>query len=214
MAPVRTLSWIVVVLLAFSVIDPVRAQDARSLFNGESLAGWEVTDFVEHGPVQVGKPGIVLGRGSPMTGITWREDFPRIDYELSLEAMRLEGQDFFSAITFPVNDSPCTLVVGGWGGGVVGLSSIEGSDASENETRRDMSFTDNRWYRIRLRVTGEQIQAWIDDEKVVDFAHSGRLLSIRVEVWPNQPFGIATWQTAAALRNIEVRELPRVRAGS
>ena len=91
--------------------------------------------------------------------------------------------------------------------GVVGLSSIDGSDASENETRRFKQFAEGRWYRIRLRVTETTIQAWIDDEMMVDFAYPGRHLSIRVEVIPSQPFGIATWRTAGALRNIELRQL-------
>jgi hypothetical protein len=186
---------------------PAEAQEFP-LFDGRSLGGWEVTDFLGGGPVDVRDGQMILGRGDPLTGITRTAPFPRIDYEVTLEAMRVEGRDFFSAITFPVNDDPCTLVIGGWGGGVVGLSSIEGADASENETRRSMRFEDDRWYRIRLRVTAARVQAWIDEERVVDFDHRGRLLSIRVEVWPNQPFGIATWQTSAALRNISVRELP------
>lgn len=199
--------WLVAWLLASSVAVPLHAQEARSLFDGRSLAGWEITDFAPPGPVEVRGGTILLRRGSPMTGITWRESFPRINYEVTLEAMRVEGEDFFSAITFPVNDEPCTLVVGGWGGSVVGLSSIEGADASENETSRWIRFENDRWYRIRLRVTEEKIQAWIDDRQVVDFSHVDRSLSIRVDVWLSQPFGIASWQTTAALRNIELREL-------
>lgn len=185
------------------------AQEARPLFDGHSLEGWQVTDFGGQGAVEVRDGVIVLGRGEPMTGITWTEDFPRIGYEVSLEAMRREGDDFFAAITFPVGEEPCTLVIGGWGGEVVGLSSIEGADASENETRRWMRFVDDRWYRIRLRVTGEKIEAWIDGEKLVDFSHQDRLLSIRVDVSLSQPFGIATWQTTGALRGIELREVSR-----
>jgi hypothetical protein len=202
-----TWAWIVptVWLLGWIATPPLAAQEERTLFDGQSLAGWEVAPFGGQAPAQVHNGAIVLLAGDPMTGITWTEDFPRINYEVTLEAMRLQGQDFFSAITFPVNDDPCTLVVGGWGGSTVGLSSIDGADASQNETARGMWFDDERWYRIRLRVTEQKIQAWIDQEMVVDFAHPGRELSIRVEVWQNQPFGIATYYTAAALRNIEVR---------
>ena len=198
---------LILLLSAFAAGAPLQAQQSRSLFDGESLTGWHITDFTTHGEVYLRDGSIILSRGSPMTGITWPENFPRINYEVTLEAMRIEGRDFFSAITFPVDDDPCTLVIGGWGGGVVGLSSIEGADASENETGRWMRFEDNRWYRIRLRVTEKRIQAWIDQVRVVDFPHAARLLSIRVEVLPNQPFGIATWNTTAALRNIELREL-------
>ena len=151
---------------------------------------------------------IVLEQGDPLTGITWTEEFPRTGYEVTLQAMRLAGRDFFAAITFPVGEDPCTLVIGGWGGRVVGLSSLEGADASENETRRSMRFEDRRWYRIRLRVTEDAIEAWIDEEQVVDLPHRDRLLSIRVDVSQSQPFGIATWQTTGALRDIQLRMLP------
>ena len=192
---------------ALLLAGPAGAQAPRALFDGRTLAGWEVTNFGASGEVAVRDSAIVLGMGDPMTGITWKGSFPKVDYELSLDAKRVAGSDFFAAITFPVGDAPSTLVVGGWGGGVVGLSSIDGSDASENETRRFKQFVDDRWYRIRLRVTGEKIQAWIDDEMMVDFAYPGRHLSIRVEVMASQPFGIATWRTTGALRNIELREL-------
>ena len=158
--------------------------------------------------VEVDGGTILLRRGDPLTGITWHGDFPRIDYEVTLEAMRVEGSDFFAAITFPVGDDPCTLVLGGWGGKVVGLSSIAGADASENRTRRDIAFESGRWYAIRLRVTGEKIEAWIDGAMIVDFAHPGQPLSIRVEVWESQPFGIATWQTTGRVRNLTLRPLP------
>ena len=61
------------------------------------------------------------------------------DYEVTLEAMRVDGNDFFCGMTFPAGKDPCTLIVGGWGGTVVGLSSINGMDASENETTINMA---------------------------------------------------------------------------
>lgn len=201
----RPIAWLP--LAASLAANSLYAQADRSLFDGETLAGWEASDFVSPGAVEVRNGTLVLGRGEPLTGITWAGEFPKMGYELTLQAMRLEGSDFFSAITFPVGDDPCTLVIGGWGGSVVGLSSIEGTDASENETGRWMRFENGQWYRIRLRVTTEKIEAWIDDEQVIDFHHRGRLLSIRIEVLPSQPFGIATWQTSAALRNIRLRAL-------
>ncbi|HWV56924.1 MAG TPA: DUF1080 domain-containing protein [Longimicrobiales bacterium] len=195
--------------LLLLTVSPAHAalQHARALFDGETLAGWEVVDFLGTGTVEVRDESIVLGAGDPMTGINWLGDFPTVDYELTLEAKKISGNDFFAAITFPVGDDPCTLVIGGWGGGVVGLSSIDGDDALRNVTTRWMRFDYDRWYSVRLRVTGEKIQAWIDDEPVVDFAYPGHELSVRVEVVPNIPFGISTWHTTGALRNIRVREL-------
>lgn len=177
-----------------------------SLFNGKTLDGWEITDFGTQGEVVVEKGAIVLGMGDGCTGITLKKDFPESDYEVTLEAMKIDGDDFFCGMTFPVDKSPCTLIVGGWGGTVVGLSSIDGLDASENETGRLKKFNHNRWYKIRLRVTKKRIQAWIDGQKMVDLAIKGRKLSIRPEVELSQPFGIASWKTTAALRNICVRK--------
>lgn len=194
-------------LLVFLLQGPLASQEPRSLFDGRTLQGWRITEFSDPGPVRVEAGKLVLGRGSPLTGITWTRELPQINYEVTLEAMRVEGQDFFSAITFPVNDDRCTLIIGGWGGSLVGLSSIEGADASENETSRWVRFSERTWYRIRLLVTDEKIQAWIDDSRIVDFPHTGRLLSVRVDVWQSQPLGIASWQTTAALRNIQLREI-------
>lgn len=194
-------------MLLLSAPARLAAQTAATLFDGRTLAGWEIADFIGGGEVRVEEGRIVLGRGDPMTGITWAQPFPHYGYEVTLEAMRVEGSDFFSAITFPVEDEFCTLILGGWGGSVVGLSSIEGADASENETRTYVPFEDGRWYRIRLRVAEGSIGAWIDDRQVVDFSHVGRLLSLRVEVLANRPFGISTWNTTAALRGLEVRRM-------
>jgi hypothetical protein len=35
-----------------------------------------------------------------------------------------------------------------------------------------------------------------------------RKISIRIEVEPSRPLGIASWSTKAALRNIRIRKLP------
>jgi hypothetical protein len=179
----------------------------KSLFDGSSLDPWYAAVFGGEGEVSVEDGQIHLGFGEMLTGITWKSEFLRTNYEIRLEAKRVDGIDFFCALTFPVKDSHCTLVVGGWAGAVVGLSNIDGRDASENETTRYMAFDDNRWYRIRVRVTEEKIQAWIDDKQVVDQVIKGRRISIRPEVDLCKPLGIAAWQTRAALRKIEYRAL-------
>jgi hypothetical protein len=183
------------------------SRDSGYLFDGNSLKGWEITDFGTQGDVYVSGDKIVLGMGDGCTGITWKEEFPATNYEVTLEAMKVEGNDFFCGMTFPVGKDPCSLIIGGWGGSVVGLSSINGMDASENETTLVMQFEKDRWYRIRLKVTEEVIQAWIDDEKVVDFTIRDNFLSIRPEVELSKPFGIASWRTTAAIRNIHLAPL-------
>src|SRR5262245_29888863 len=157
----------------------------RSLFDGRTLDGWKATDFGGQGDVRIDDGTILMMRGENLTGITWTGgDLPRTSYEISLEAMKVNGGDFFCGLTFPVAESPCSLIVGGWGGSVVGLSSLDGFDASENQTTSHRSFARGRWYRIRLRVTPSKIQAWIDDEPVVDVVTSGKQIDIRPEVWP------------------------------
>ena len=83
-----------------------------------------------------------------LTGVSYTNELPRIDYEVSLEAMKIDGSDFFCGLTFPVDNAFCSFIAGGWGGGVVGLSSIDGMDASENETTKYMKFDASRWYPI------------------------------------------------------------------
>ncbi len=183
------------------------ATNAQSLFDGKSLDGWSVTDFAGRGPVKVDAGRILLETGV-MTGITWTNDLPKMNYEVTLEAMRVDGSDFFCALTFPVNSEPCSFIVGGWGGGVVGLSSVDGEDAAHNETTSYMNFENGKWFKIRVQVTPTRIEAWIDKDRVVNLETKGRTLSIRPEVELSKPFGIASWSTTAALRNIQIRRLP------
>jgi hypothetical protein len=178
------------------------------LFDGQSLHHWKSTNFGGEGDVRVQDRQIVIRRGDPLSGITWTGgELPLVDYEISLEAMKVDGDDFFCALTFPVAKNPLSLVVGGWGGGLVGLSSLDGMDASENETTRVMSFAKNRWYRVRVRVTAAKVQAFIDNEKVVDAVITGRHIGIRPEVEASRPLGIATYNTGTAVRDIKIRRL-------
>ncbi len=181
--------------------------DSTFLFDGKSLNGWEITNFGPQGPVYVSGDQIILGMGDGCTGITWERDFPTSNYEVSLDAMRVNGNDFFCGMTFPVGKDPCTLIIGGWGGTTVGLSNINGMDASENSTTSIMKFEKNHWYHIRLIVRETEITAMIDSNKVVDFSIGKNKLSIRPEVELSKPFGIASWNTTAAIRNIRVIRL-------
>jgi len=143
-----------------------------------------------------------------MTGVNWTNPMPAtMNYEIALEAMRVEGSDFFCGLTFPVAKDPCSFIVGGWGGGVVGLSSLDGEDAANNETTKVAEFEKGRWYAIRVRVQPSRIQTWIDGEKYVDVDTTDRKISIRIEVELSRPLGIASWNTKAALKNIRMRKL-------
>jgi len=178
------------------------------LLTGELLDGWEVIQFGGEGEVEGRDGTVVLNRGEPFTGIRRTNSIPTQNYELELEAVRLQGNDFFCGLTVPVGESHCTLILGGWGGGVVGISSLDGMDASENQTGSYRRFEDKRWYRIRLRITEHRIQAWLDDECVVDVStvdHQVGLRSGMIEM--TRPLGICSWETTAGIRNVRVRTL-------
>ena len=194
-------------LFLFFLISPsvmLPAKETRTLFNGVTLDGWKITDFGTQGSVTVQDGVLVLGMGEGATGITWEGEFPTMNYQITLQAKRVSGNDFFCGMTFPVNDSFLTLVVGGWGGFVVGLSCLDGLDASENETSAMKNFENNRWYSIRLQVLQNIVKVWIDDINVINCDTQDRELSLRPEVLLSRPFGIASWYTRAALKNIKL----------
>lgn len=197
-------------LSLFGVSLCLLAADAwHPLFDGKSLQGWRETPFTGRGAVRVEDGAIVLAAGKPMTGITWTGTFPKSNYEVRFEAARRQGNDFFASLTFPVGNSFATWVLGGWGGDIVGISSIDDWDASDNETRQYFNFDDGRWYKMRLKVTDGRIEAWIDDESIVNVSVEGRTVGLRYgEIKLSAPFGFASYGTTGAIRKIEYRLLP------
>ncbi len=105
-----------------------------------------------------------------------------------------------------MHDWYCTFINGGWGGSVVGLSSLDTMDASENDTTVTMDFTNGRWYSFRVRVTDGSIEAWIDEERVIAVNIRGRRIGLRPgDIEYSAPLGIASYDSVAAIRNIEYR---------
>ena len=194
-------------LLAPLLIGGCKTTGEMCLFDGKTLGQWKITDFGGQGDVYVKDGSIFLERGDYITGITWTGPLVRMNYEISLEAMRVSGRDFFCGLTFPVGDGPCTLILGGWGGQLCGLSSIDGFDASENETTTFIPLENGQWYKVFLRVTPEKIEAWLDNEEIVNIVTTNRDIDIRIEVELSQPLGIATWMTTGAVRNIKLRKI-------
>ena len=186
----------------------------QSLFNGQTMAGWKRTDFGGGGIVHVeksfrgGPPAIVVDGGAALSGFNWTNDLPKMNFEIALEAMKIEGSDFMCALTFPVANSHASLVLGGWGGATVGISSIDNSDASENETTKFFNFPKDRWFKIRMRVTPGRLQAWLDDEQIVNQDTTDKKISLRPgEIEDSVPLGIATYQTTSAFRDLKLRRL-------
>ena len=179
-----------------------------ALFDGKTLGRWKITDFSGRGEVKVEGEKIVFEAGNDLTGVNLTGPVARLDYELALEAMLVEGSDFFCGLTIPYGEKCCTLVLGGWGGGTVGLSSINGDDASENETTQFRKFEKGRWYKVRVRATAKKIEAWLDDEQIVDVDTTDKRIAMRAgEIELSEPLGIASFRTAAAFRQIRIRPL-------
>lgn len=198
--------------LAVQAEDPKPAAEKvkwESLFDGKTLEGWKSTDFGGQGEVEVKDGLIILNSGQPLTGITWQkgDKLPKENYEITLQAMKRKGDDFFCGITFPVRDSHASFIVGGWGGSLIGLSSINDLDASENETTDYAKLEHNKWYTIRVRVTPAKIECWLNDKQMVDVETKDKKISTRIEVDASKPLGIANFNVETALKDIKLRRL-------
>ena len=148
----------------FSLLIATGCTTWEPLFNGKNLTGWEETDYAGRGSVKVKDGELHIDSGEILTGIHWKDkaSLPKTNYEFAFEAMKLEGSDFFALVTFPVGEKHASLVPGGWGGAVTGISSINSMDASENDTTLYINYEKNIWYKFRVRVTPKAITVWLD----------------------------------------------------
>ena len=206
-------------LVAFNIYgqeEHPSAQDVpdgwKSLFDGKTLTGWKIVKYVNES--EPNEPYVLDGKlilpeavKGLMTGVCWTGDsLPVNNYIIYYEARRVEGRDIFAGLTFPYGDTSASLIFGGWGGIVNGLSSINGYDASENETTQHFSFQNKQWYPVQLYVTPDSIRATVGTEKIVDIATAGKDIHLRSE---NLDTGLTLWtyQTAGEIRNICIKSL-------
>ncbi len=178
---------------------PLRGSWKKVVFGGEGAVYFDKTEK--------GDELIEMFAGDPLTGIRWSGKFPTENYELRLQARRIEGFDFFAAVTFPVGKEHCSFVLGGWGGGLVGISSIDGNDASTNETTKYKEFETNKWYTIRIRVDDKNVRCWIDEDEYAVVPRGEDELSVRIEMDPCLPMGIASYITRSELKNISLARI-------
>jgi len=188
---------------------PQAAPDgAKSLFDGKTLGAWKAIDFGGEGAVKAENGAIRVDAGATCSGVQWTgEAPPRTNYEFSVEAMKVDGSDFFLGIVFPVGKDTCSFVAGGWGGGVTGLSSVDHMNASENETASDQTYAKNKWYTFRLIVTPAKIEVWWDAKQVVNLELANRQISVHPAVESAAPLGLVNYQTASLFRNIKLKTL-------
>ena len=189
-------------------------EKATILFNGKSLKGWEACNYAGTGEISVdGETGILrIERGEILSGVKRsgydKEKLPKLNYEIKMEARRVEGDDFFYCLTFPYRDTHATFVLGGWGGSVCGISSIDFMDAMDNSTMTAREFVEGQWYKVRLVISDHRLQGFVDGDRIVNVGIKGRKIGMRFgEIEESVPFAVSTFRTTGEYRNIEIRKL-------
>ncbi|MCU0865710.1 MAG: DUF1080 domain-containing protein [Planctomycetes bacterium] len=193
---------------------PPPAAPWQSLFDGAGLGPFTATAFGGEGEVAVRDGRLQLGQGSPLTGVHWTGPLqtgplPSGDYELELVARRELGNDFFCGLTFPVGSDHLTLVLGGWGGSVCGLSNLDGLDASRNATRTLRHFAAGVDHRVQLRVQRERVEVLVDGAPLLSIDPRQHRLALRPEVELCRPLGLCSYNTAASFPELRWRPLAR-----
>ncbi len=205
-------------LLVSSLVAQEGAKEAPAktewvLFDGKSMANWEAVDMGGSGEVTVEGGQMVINQGESLSGVVYKkvEELPLTNYEITVQAKRLQGVDFFCGLTFPIGDvKKCaTLVCGGWGGSVTGISSIDDLDAANNATGTYQRYEDDKWYTIRLRVTPENLSVWVDEKQVVDQDIKGRKVALRQgPIDAYAPLSLTTYNTMAAIKSVRFKVIP------
>jgi predicted Ser/Thr protein kinase len=186
---------------------PTTPSNWQSMFDGRTLNGWHVVQggcCTDHGDVTARDGSIVLAAGTQSTSMVWAGEFPRTNYEVGLEAMRIDGNSTFCHVAFPVGASYCFLVVGA-DGDTVALDRVDGQGYSENQTRSRLAFERRRWYRVRLRVTDTEVTVWVDEGRAIQVRPADHVLTLPPAWSRLRPFGLGTWQTTGAIRGIALR---------
>lgn len=193
-------------LLAISAF-AAETPKAITLFDGKSIDDWEVVDIGGSGEVLLEEGVLLIKMGDSVSGAIYKkaDKLPVTNYEITLEARRTMGVDFFVGLTFPVGSlkTCATLVIGGWGGSVTGISCIDGMDASENSTGTYQRYEDKKWYKVKLRVTPANISTWVNDKQVIDADIEGKKLNVRPgPIESYLPLSLTTFATTAEIKNV------------
>ena len=199
--------WVSLVLVS---CDCGEEKGGERLWTFPEPEDWTAIQFGGEGEVRWSEGVLSLDAGVELTGAHYEGSLPEMPYELELEARKVSGADFFCGLTFPLSspEECVTLIMGGWGGGTVGISSVDGMDASENETTTYGDFEQGRWYEIRIRVERECLSVFLDGKQVVDLETRGKNLGLRPGVIEScAPLGVAAWQTASEIRRLRWRSL-------
>jgi len=186
-----------------------QADDVAWVKPFEKKDQWQL--FPEGCDVEWGEDDVLVQFHSELGGVIWKGEPLKPPYEMEFEARRVDGVDFFCGLTFPVKkDELASLILGGWGGTVVGISCINGHDASspENETSQVMKFEDGQWYKLRLVVGADNLTLHMDGKKIMDVDFEGKDFSLRPgPIEEFAPLSFSTYQTDGQIRGLKWREL-------
>ena len=181
-----------------------------SLFDGTTLNGWEIMQYGGEGEPYAKNGVLILPSASAglLTGLRWVGDsLPVNNYVIYYEARRVQGYDIFAGLSFPYKDTFASLILGGWGGIVNGISCVDGYDASENETTQHFSLNENEWYPVQLFVTTDSIRAFVGDMQAVNLATAGKNLYLRPGSYTTS-LTLWTYLTTGEIRDLRIKKLP------
>ena len=186
----------------------------HSLLSAQWLSKWTTPMVPEAGRVVVNESSIRLDSGAPMTVVRFDAlselGLNLAHYEVTFEARRVEGTDFFAALTFPVGsqDRCLSFINGGWGGGTTGFSNIDHTPASDNLTASLQRYVLGQWHAFRVLVSPEEILVTLDGRSIIRTAVQGHHFGLRPgDIELCAPFGFASYETTGEIRAISIRSL-------
>ena len=150
--------------------------------NRVGYSGWNTQASYTHcDPLpKTGKPEFVSGQWKVNDGIlqqTGREQAPLaicnhvIDsdhYTIQCRARKDQGPEGFIIVFNYVDpQNYCWLNLGGWGNTQHAIEQVSGGGKTQTVTKRG-SVEAGRWYDVKLTVSGDHVQAWLDQELLFD----------------------------------------------
>ncbi len=176
---------------------------------------WQTINFGGEGDVYFKDGSLNLDYGNPLTGTTYKGDLNKLlgeakeNYVITLQTQRVEGVDMFLGVTFPVgNDGHVSLVLGGWAGAITGISNLDDLNASENATTQFHDMPEKKWFKVKIMVTTDKIQCWLDDKQLVDVKRADyKKYDTHGAVVDTKPFGMFSYSTWGRVKDMKVWKL-------
>lgn len=174
---------------------------------------WGMLDFGFNSEPTATPDLLTIPSSERLSGLNYLDDVDgllgpgRDHYEIELQARRTRGNDIFLGLTFPVGPKQsASLILGGWGGGICGITAVDGQSANDNPYKTIHTFDNNRWYRVKLQVTPTRVRAWLDGERLFTVEQAQvKAFSVRDEVEPTVPLGLFTFASSAEIKDFKVR---------